>query len=81
MAGADAVTFTATSAVQAFAALRTRDGGSPPVPALVVCIGPTTAHSARSLGLANVQEADGASAAGMVQALIDHLAGPSPGDP
>jgi uroporphyrinogen III methyltransferase/synthase len=81
MAGADAVTFTATSAVQAFAALRTPDGGSPTVPPLVVCIGPTTAQSARSSGLANVQEADGASTAGLVQSLIAHLAGPGPGGP
>ena len=75
MAGADALTFTATSSVQAYQALRTPGGQPMPVPALVVCIGPTTAANARALGLPEVHEAWGASAQGMVDALIHHLDG------
>ena len=56
MAGADAVTFTASSSVKAFAALRLPDGRPLPVPPLVLCIGPTTTASAGALGLAGVAD-------------------------
>jgi uroporphyrinogen III methyltransferase/synthase len=71
---ADAVMFTATSSVKAYLDLRTPDGAALPVPPHVVCMGPTTAQSARSLGMIDVQEAWGASAQGMVDALIHHVA-------
>jgi len=75
VAVADAVTFTATSSVRAYLALRTPDGSTVPVPPHVVCIGPTTAANARQLGLSDVHEAFGASSDGMVAELIDHFAG------
>jgi uroporphyrinogen-III synthase len=49
------------------------DGAPVPVPPHVVCIGPTTAAAARAAGMANVFEAWGASAAGMVRELVDHF--------
>ncbi|HEY6428427.1 MAG TPA: uroporphyrinogen-III synthase, partial [Acidimicrobiales bacterium] len=72
---ADAVVFTATSSVQAFAALRTPEGAPLPVPSHVVCIGPTTAEAARAAGMAGVHEAWGASAEGIVAELVDHFGG------
>ncbi len=57
VAAADAVTFTAPSAVQAFLALRTADGRPVTPPAHVVCIGATTAAAARAAGLDDVHEA------------------------
>jgi len=50
VAAADALTFTATSTVQAFLALRTAAGVPVTPPAHVVCIGPTTAAAARAAG-------------------------------
>jgi uroporphyrinogen III methyltransferase/synthase len=73
VAAADALTLTATSGVQAFRALRTPEGQPVPVPAHVVCIGPTTADAARAAGLTNVHEAWGASAQGIVDELIGEL--------
>ncbi len=70
---ADALTFTATSSVQAFMALRTEAGHPVTPPAHVVCIGPTTAAAARAAGLDGVHEAWGASAQGIVDELIGHL--------
>jgi uroporphyrinogen-III synthase len=70
---ADALTFTAPSAVQAFLALRTADGRPLPPPRHVVCIGPTTAAAARAAGLDNVREARDASAQGIVDELIEAL--------
>jgi uroporphyrinogen-III synthase len=70
---ADALTFTATSSVQAFMALRTETGHPVTPPAHVVCIGPTTAAAARAAGLDGVHEAWGASAQGIVDELIGHL--------
>jgi len=74
-ARADAVTFTATSSVRAYLSLRRPDGSPQVVPPLVVCIGPTTAEHARAMGLSGVVEAWGASASGMVEVLVHHLAG------
>jgi uroporphyrinogen III methyltransferase/synthase len=75
VARADAVTFTATSSVQAYLALRTPEGLAVPTPSCVLCIGAATAESARSLGLTGVIEAPAASTAGMVAALVEHFAG------
>jgi uroporphyrinogen III methyltransferase/synthase len=75
VAQADAVTFTASSAIRAYRALRTPDGLPVPVPPYVVCIGPTTAEQARALGLSGVDVAWGASTQGIVDVLVDHFAG------
>ena len=80
VAAADALTFTAPSAVQAFLALRTADGRPVPPPAHVVCIGPTTAAAARAAGLAGVHEAWGASAQGIVDELIGGAGPPARDD-
>ena len=73
VATADAIAFTASSSVQAFVALRTPDGRGVPVPAHVVCIGPTTAGAARAAGLAGVHEAWGSSGQGIVDELVGHF--------
>jgi len=75
IAEADAVTFTATSSVAAYLALRGADGERLPVPPRVVCIGPTTVQAARAMGMAGVEEAPEASTAGMVAALVATFAG------
>ncbi len=75
VARADAVTFTASSSVHAFLALRGPGNEPVPVPGHVVCIGPTTAEAARVAGLQGVHEAWGASADGMVAELIDYFGG------
>ncbi len=79
VARADAVVFAAASSAEAFAALRGPDGGPVPVPPLVVCIGPTTAESARALGMSGVEQAEGTSPERIVDALIRHLAGAGAG--
>jgi uroporphyrinogen-III synthase len=73
VAAADAVTFTAPSAVQAFLALRSAAGREVTPPAYVVCIGATTAAAARAAGFDGVHEARDASAQGIVDELIDTL--------
>jgi len=78
VAAADAVSFTATSSVAAYLALRTPEGAPLGVPPHVVCIGPTTAEAARSAGWAGVHEAWGSSADGIVAELVDHF-GPGAG--
>jgi uroporphyrinogen III methyltransferase / synthase len=78
---ADALTFTATSSVRAFLALRTPAGAPVRPPAHVVCIGPTTAAAAREAGLEGVHEAWGASAAGIVAELVGHFGPDSGGAP
>jgi uroporphyrinogen III methyltransferase/synthase len=70
---ADALTFTAPSSVQAFLALRTREGAPVPQPHVVVCIGPTTAAAARAAGLGGVREAPDATPAAIVADLVDLL--------
>ncbi|HSZ37480.1 MAG TPA: uroporphyrinogen-III C-methyltransferase [Acidimicrobiales bacterium] len=79
VAGADALVLTATSSVHALVALRNPDRSAVPVPAHVVCIGPTTAAAARGAGMTGVHEAWGASADGIVAELSDHFghAGPA----
>jgi uroporphyrinogen-III synthase len=78
MARADAVMFTSSSAIAAFTDLRDEQGQALPIPPIVVCIGPTTTASAEAAGLANVVTAHGASASGMVSALVHHLDQASP---
>jgi uroporphyrinogen-III synthase len=73
VARADALVLTASSSVHAFASLRTPDGEPVPVPAHVVCIGPTTAEAARAAGMTGVHEAWGASTEGIVAELSDHF--------
>jgi uroporphyrinogen III methyltransferase/synthase len=73
VARADALVLTATSSVHAFVRLRAPDGGSVPVPAHVVCIGPSTAEAARAAGMTGVHEAWGASTEGIVAELSDHF--------
>ena len=81
VAWADAVAFTASSSVHAFMALRGPHGEPVPVPGHVVCIGPSTAESARAAGMRGVHEAWGASADGMVAELVDHFGGHGSGSP
>jgi uroporphyrinogen-III synthase len=71
IAAADALTFAAPSAVQAFLALRDATGRPVPPPAHVVCIGPTTVAAAHAAGLGGVRAARDASAAGIVAEVID----------
>ena len=73
VAQADALVLTATSSVAAFVALRTTGGAAVPVPAHVVCIGPTTAEAARAAGMTGVHEAWGSSAKGILAELSDHF--------
>jgi uroporphyrinogen III methyltransferase/synthase len=74
IAGADAVTFTASSSATAYAALKGPDGSPLPLPPLVVCMGPTTASDARALGMSGVEQADSPSSEGIVAALVRRLA-------
>lgn len=67
---ADAVTFAAASAVDAFVGLRNPNGEPVAAPPSVVCIGPTTAAAARAAGLSGVHEASDTSAQGIVDELI-----------
>jgi uroporphyrinogen III methyltransferase/synthase len=78
MAHADAVTFTASSSAKAYAALEGADGGPLAVPPLVISMGPSTAKSARAVGMSGVEVAYGPSTEGIVDALIHHLAEPAP---
>ena len=76
MARADAVIFTASSSAQAYAALTTSEGAPLPVPPAVICIGPTTAESARGLGMTGVTEAKSAASEDIVAALLLRLIDP-----
>jgi uroporphyrinogen III methyltransferase / synthase len=73
LAAADALTFAAPSAVQAFLALRDPTGRPVSPPAHIVCIGPTTVAAAHAAGLDGVREARDTSAAGIVDEVIDAL--------
>jgi len=76
---ADALTFSATSSVRAFLALRTQEGAPVPPPDHVVCIGPTTAAAARAAGLDGVHEAPDASPGAIIAELVG-LLGPGADD-
>ena len=69
-AAADAITFTASSTVEAYLAAAGRDA----VPAVVVCIGPVTAATARGAGLAVTAVADPHTVDGLLAALVPALA-------
>ncbi len=79
MAEADAVIFTATSTVESYAALAAPGGPPSGVPPVVICIGPTTAQSARDLGMSGVVEAHDSTAEGIVDAVIGQLGRPDVG--
>jgi len=80
MAQADAVTFSASSAVEAYVVLCERAGHSVALAPLAVCIGATTGSTAQRLGLVNVAIAQEASTEGIVNAVISHLGHDRPGD-
>jgi uroporphyrinogen III methyltransferase/synthase len=63
---ADAVAFTSSSTVECFVAAAGLDG----VPPVVVCIGPSTAASARSLGVEVAAVADPHTLDGLVDAVV-----------
>jgi uroporphyrinogen-III synthase len=73
--GADAVLFTSSSTVDSFVAAV----GVDRVPAVVACIGPVTAETARRAGLAVTVEAAVHTVDGLVDALVAGL-GPAPAD-
>lgn len=77
----DAVAFTSSSTVAAyaaqFAALTGGEGagGGPPVPAVVACIGPVTAAAARSAGIEPTVVASEHSIGGLVGAVVREFEG------
>jgi uroporphyrinogen III methyltransferase/synthase len=75
-ARADAVVFAAGSAAKAYADLKGPDGAPLRVPPLVMCVGPSTAERARSLGMSGVEEAGDPSTEGVVAALVRNLTVP-----
>ena len=71
----DWVTFTSPSTVTAFMDLLDQAGGRFPAEARVACIGPITADAARERGLAVDVEAREYTVAGLIQALVECMAG------
>ncbi len=69
--GVDVITFTSSSTVQNFVALVGRD--SIPPQALVACIGPITANTARELGLRVDVQATDYTTDGLVAALVAYF--------
>ena len=67
---ADAITFLSSSAVDAYV----DENGTDRVPAVVVCIGPITADTARRRGLDVAVVADDHSVAGVIDGLVRHFA-------
>jgi uroporphyrinogen III methyltransferase/synthase len=74
LASATAVIFASPSAVEAYVELRMPDGRALIVPPIVACIGPLTATAARAKGLEVSVVARRASAADVVDALIEAVA-------
>ena len=70
--GVDVITFTSSSTVRNFIALAGRD--SIPPQAIVACIGPITANTARELGLRVDVTAAEYTMDGLVAALVQHFA-------
>lgn len=68
LSGTDAVTFTSPSTVKNFLA-----GGPVPAGARIVCIGPVTAQTARSLGLDVTEVAGDYTEDGLIAALVSAL--------
>jgi uroporphyrinogen-III synthase len=74
VAHADAITFTSSSTVTNFLAAFAAAGlASAALPALVACIGPATAETARAAGLRVDVVADVHTVDGLVDALVDAL--------
>jgi uroporphyrinogen III methyltransferase/synthase len=71
VAAADAVVFTASSSVWAFAELKGPDGKAVPAPRQVVCIGQATAQAAREAGHTGVLQAKDSTTEGIVAELVD----------
>jgi uroporphyrinogen-III synthase len=69
-AGIDMVTFASPSAIEAF--ISTAVAGQPRTGFQVACIGPTTAEAARAVGFPVAVVAAEQSAAGLVDAIVDH---------
>ena len=69
--GVDVITFTSSSTVRNFIALVGRD--SIPPQAIIACIGPITANTARELGLRVDVQATDYTIDGLVAALINHF--------
>ncbi|MGI8759121.1 MAG: uroporphyrinogen-III C-methyltransferase [Acidimicrobiales bacterium] len=69
VAGADAITFTSSSAVTAFLQV----AGCQALPPVVACIGPVTAATARAQGLTVDVEAGAQTLDALVDALVDKL--------
>ncbi len=70
--GIDAIAFTSSSTVRNFVALVGRD--SIPSQAIIACIGPITANTARELGLRVDVQATDYTMDGLVAALVKHFA-------
>ena len=66
-AGVDAVLFTSASTVENFV----RNWGTPPVGAVVCCIGPKTAEAAQRAGIASAAESPESSIEALVNTLIE----------
>jgi uroporphyrinogen-III synthase len=79
--GVDVITFTSSSTVRNFVALAGRD--SIPPQALIACIGPITANTARELGLRVDVQATDYTTDGLVAALVGYFEKPTaaPSDP
>jgi uroporphyrinogen III methyltransferase/synthase len=75
-AGADAICFTSSSTVTNYLEIAGRDH----VPRVVVCIGPVTAATARAAGLTVTAEAPVHTIEGLVDTVVDVMAGPPPAD-
>lgn len=67
--GVDVITFTSSSTVRNFVMLAGRETGS----ALIACIGPITANTARELGLTVDVMATEYTMNGLIAALVDHF--------
>jgi uroporphyrinogen III methyltransferase/synthase len=78
LAGADAITFSAPSAVAAYVGLRDAGGRAAPVPPVVACTGPVTTAAARGAGLTGVVEAAGPGERALADALGSGLGAEPP---
>ncbi len=75
-AGVDVLTFTSSSTVRHFVALVQNHAPPGVQEALVACIGPITAETARSLGYKVATVADEYTTDGLIRALENHFAAP-----
>lgn len=79
-AGVDALTFTSSSTVRHFAALLAGRAPTGVQEALIACIGPITAATARSLGYEVATVADEYTTDGLLRALVNRFAERNGGD-